>query len=158
MAKYTPAQTKYYEKFKDPRWQKKRLEVLQRDEFMCQICLDTSSTLHIHHRRYISNTEPWEYSNELLVTLCERCHEGETEQMNNFLQKLNDVLKTQFFSDDIIRIMEGFCGLKISYPSEVMASIINFGLKSNKVMQYMDKEFWNYNKKKMRAKNAKKIH
>ena len=126
MAKYTPAQTKYYEKFKDPRWQKKRLEVLQRDEFMCQICLDTSSTLHIHHRRYI--------------------------------QKLNDVLKTQFFSDDIIRIMEGFCGLKISYPSEVMASIINFGLKSNKVMQYMDKEFWNYNKKKMRAKNAKKIH
>jgi hypothetical protein len=40
----------------------------------------------------------------------------------------------------------------------VMASIINFGHKSNKVMQYMDKEFWNYNKKKMRAKNAKKIH
>lgn len=65
----------YAQKFKDPRWQKKRLKILERDNFECQICFDEKSTLHIHHYIYIKEREPWEYSDELLVTLCEDCHE-----------------------------------------------------------------------------------
>ena len=45
----------YQEKLKHPKWQKKRLEILQRDEFKCVHCLDGESTLHVHHNMYLGN-------------------------------------------------------------------------------------------------------
>ena len=66
----------YQEKLKDPRWQKKRLEILERDNFTCQICYDTEKTLHVHHRWYEKNREPWDYPNDVYTTLCENCHNG----------------------------------------------------------------------------------
>lgn len=62
----------YSEKLKDPRWQRKRLEVMQRDNFKCTQCGDKSSTLNIHHWKY--STTPWESSNNDLSTVCEGCH------------------------------------------------------------------------------------
>ena len=44
--------SEYAEKFKDPRWQKKRLEILERDDFSCRVCYDASNTLHVHHCFY----------------------------------------------------------------------------------------------------------
>lgn len=64
----------YSEKFKDPRWQKKRLEILNRDNFMCDCCYDNKNTLHVHHRLYYKDRDPWDYDNILLVTLCDDCH------------------------------------------------------------------------------------
>lgn len=64
----------YAEKLKDPRWQKKRLEIFNRDSFRCQLCDDDSSTLIVHHKKYLPKTEPWEYDINLLITLCEGCH------------------------------------------------------------------------------------
>jgi hypothetical protein len=64
----------YFEKLKSPKWQKKRLEILERDDFSCQNCGDSESSLHVHHTKYIANTDPWEYENDSLVTLCEICH------------------------------------------------------------------------------------
>lgn len=71
----------YSEKLKDPRWQKKRLEVLSRDEFTCQCCGATDKTLHVHHKFYFSDTEPWEDFRNQLITLCEDCHS--TEHIEN---------------------------------------------------------------------------
>ena len=34
----------------------------------------TSSSVSLHHIKYFSNKEPWEYANEYLETLCEKCH------------------------------------------------------------------------------------
>jgi hypothetical protein len=64
----------YSEKLKDPRWQKKRLEILSRDNFECQICLNNKLTLHVHHKKYISGVDPWDYENNFLMTICEECH------------------------------------------------------------------------------------
>jgi hypothetical protein len=64
----------YSKKLKHPSWQKKRLEILTRDEWTCQMCNDTETTLHVHHLSYEYRKEPWEYPNENLVTLCEHCH------------------------------------------------------------------------------------
>jgi CRISPR/Cas system-associated protein Cas10 (large subunit of type III CRISPR-Cas system) len=64
----------YVEKLKDPRWQKKRLGIMQRDDFKCQLCGDSSSTLHIHHKSYEKGKEPWDYDNNNLITYCEVCH------------------------------------------------------------------------------------
>lgn len=46
---------KYIEKLRDPRWQKKRLQILERDGFACQSCYDTETTLHVHHCTYTAN-------------------------------------------------------------------------------------------------------
>lgn len=67
----------YSEKLKDPRWQKKRLEIMQRDEFTCRECGDTKSTLHVHHVYYLNNRDPWDYEDENFMTLCSDCHYNE---------------------------------------------------------------------------------
>jgi hypothetical protein len=62
----------YSEKLKDPRWQKKRLEILSRDNWKCSICENSERTLHVHHMAY--NGNPWDAKNEQLTTYCEYCH------------------------------------------------------------------------------------
>ncbi len=62
----------YSEKLRDPRWQKKRLEILNRDGFACRLCGDKETELHIHHKKY--HGDPWEAKDENLETLCKDCH------------------------------------------------------------------------------------
>lgn len=62
----------YKEKLLDPRWQKKRLKILERDDWACQICEATEETLHVHHEEY--HKEPWETPDNKLRTLCAGCH------------------------------------------------------------------------------------
>lgn len=66
--------TTYSEKLKDPRWQKKRLEIMQRDKFCCKKCGDAETTLHVHHKEYHAGLRPWDYENKNYITLCEHCH------------------------------------------------------------------------------------
>lgn len=72
----THPKTSYAEKLRDPRWQKKRLRILERDEWTCQQCYDQESTLHVHHLWY--QGEPWDAPDQALVTLCSECHEEES--------------------------------------------------------------------------------
>lgn len=65
----------YKEKLLDPRWQRKRLEVLNRDNWTCQACYSTDRTLHIHHLDYEKDADPWDYPDFYLQTLCSDCHE-----------------------------------------------------------------------------------
>lgn len=62
----------YSEKLRDPRWQKKRLQVLERDNFTCTCCQDTSTELQVHHKAY--KNEPWQAKLSGLTTLCKHCH------------------------------------------------------------------------------------
>lgn len=43
-------ESKYSQLLKDPRWQKKRLEILDRDDWKCTHCEAEHKTLHVHHR------------------------------------------------------------------------------------------------------------
>lgn len=69
------AKKTYYEKLKDPRWQKKRLEVMADRFFSCEVCGDSESTLNVHHKEYFKDLEPWEYHKDQLACICENCHE-----------------------------------------------------------------------------------
>lgn len=62
----------YAKKLQDPLWQKKRLEILHRDNFTCKLCKDTETTLHVHHITYAD--EPWNADDADLVPLCKHCH------------------------------------------------------------------------------------
>jgi hypothetical protein len=70
----------YSEKLKDPRWQKKRLEILDRDMWKCKSCGDDKKTLHVHHIFYMPRKDPWDIPNGLLITLCEGCHKSMPEE------------------------------------------------------------------------------
>lgn len=67
----------YRQLLKDWRWQDRRLEILERDDFTCQDCgatADDGVLLQVHHKYYIDGNMPWEYDDDALVTLCEDCH------------------------------------------------------------------------------------
>jgi hypothetical protein len=74
MGKKSEPHKSYSEKLKDPLWQKKRLEVMERDGWQCVCCKDKASTLNCHHTFYDSSRMPWEYDGYEIVTLCQKCH------------------------------------------------------------------------------------
>jgi hypothetical protein len=63
----------YAAKLKDPRWQKRRLHILNQRGWKCERCKDDKTTLHVHHLRY--RGEPWEAMDHDLQVLCEVCHD-----------------------------------------------------------------------------------
>lgn len=67
----------YSDKLKDPRWQRKRLTILNRDGWKCAECGVENRTLHVHHKRY--SGEPWESPDADLITMCAGCHQLEEE-------------------------------------------------------------------------------
>ena len=87
----------YYEKLKDPRWQKKRLEILERDGWRCTMCKAKDRTLNVHHIAYFSGYEPWEVPSGFLATLCEKCH---SENSAMFLDGISLILDHIFSVED----------------------------------------------------------
>jgi hypothetical protein len=63
----------YSDKLKNPKWQKKRLKVLERDNWTCTLCGDTETTLNVHHKKY--KGEPWDIDDSELKTYCYYCHQ-----------------------------------------------------------------------------------
>jgi hypothetical protein len=64
----------FYDKLKDPKWQEKRLRIMERSGFSCEWCGGKDYTLHIHHGYYTRGFDPWEYGDDTLYCLCENCH------------------------------------------------------------------------------------
>lgn len=92
----------YTEILKDPRWQKKRLKIMERDEFTCRHCLSSDKTLHVHHIKYYGN--PWEIDDKFLITLCDDCHEYE-EELKSFdiYNELKELGITKFQANILIK-------------------------------------------------------
>lgn len=65
----------YKEKLLDVKWQKKRLEILEKDNWRCRACHTKDGTMHVHHLWYESGKDPWEVPEDCLITLCSNCHE-----------------------------------------------------------------------------------
>lgn len=78
----------YRELLLDPRWQRRRLEVLNRAKWTCEKCRATDRTLHVHHRIYHRNHAPWEYTDAELQVLCWVCH----EEMGDWRQRIDVAL------------------------------------------------------------------
>ncbi len=83
----------YSEQLLDPRWQRKRLEVLNAADFCCEDCGSDQKTLHVHHRQYRKGALAWEYSADELVSLCDQCHETRHKiqsRLNFVLSNINN--------------------------------------------------------------------
>lgn len=66
---------KYKEQLANPEWQKKRLQVFERDGFCCNLCSATDTELHVHHKEYHKGKKAWEYDLSNFMTVCKYCHE-----------------------------------------------------------------------------------
>lgn len=71
----------YKEKLRLPQWQRKRLQILNRDNFCCVCCGRADINVQVHHIIY-ARRDPWDYPDELLQTLCEECH-GERQELTD---------------------------------------------------------------------------
>jgi hypothetical protein len=67
--------SEFWEKYKDPRWQRRRLEVMQNANFCCEGCASAEKSLNVHHKFYRRGRDPWQYNDYELMCLCEECHE-----------------------------------------------------------------------------------
>lgn len=98
----------FKEQIKHPKWQKKRLEILQRDEFMCVNCGCDYEMLHIHHFLYKKDKMLWEYEDGYLATLCDDCHSDWhtiNNQIKEFLCVDTTVLREFYEIFDLIKKM-----------------------------------------------------
>lgn len=120
---------KYAEKLKDPRWQKLRLEIFERDEWICQSCHDDENTLVVHHLSYEYGKEPWEYPLDNFMTLCQDCHDREYQERDRYEKQLLRAIRGRgFLVDDLSRFVTAFLNVKMSYPPEVTATMIEFAI------------------------------
>jgi hypothetical protein len=101
---------KYSEKLKDPRWQKKRLQIFDRDVWTCQTCLCTAKTLCVHHIKYEPGKEPWDVPDEYLMTLCEECHELERDTYPEHIKYITDILYDSLFTSNDLLALADFGG------------------------------------------------
>lgn len=73
----TETTTPYLDLLRNPLWQKKRLDIMNRDNWTCAECksgLNDAKTLHVHHIKYVFGRDPWDYPDANFETLCEDCH------------------------------------------------------------------------------------
>ena len=133
---------KYSEKLKDPKWQKLRLQILERDNWTCQKCFDDESMLVVHHKYYENNKDPWEYPLEAFITLCEYCHELERNERPLLEQELLLSLKKQgFLYEDIINLLEGFRYLEHQQSPRITALVLFWVLETPEIMRTLEKDF-----------------
>jgi hypothetical protein len=119
-----------------------------RDEFECQQCGDGESTLCVHHLRYVQGWEPWDYPDDLLMTLCEECHNIEYECMKDSVDSLIEQIKDRgFLAGSVSILAKAFNGLIMPYPPEVMSDLISFSFMDEGTIREMDRRFFEFLKK-----------
>lgn len=136
----------YFQKLKDPRWQKLRLEVFNRDEFTCQYCGDTEKTLNVHHLNY--NGDPWETDESLLITLCEDCHKIESDDLKIQEKRLIKILKSRGFnSSHFSGLSELMNKMPLVHCTEVQLSALEWFLNEDNCGNIISEYFKHLSKK-----------
>lgn len=71
--------TNYQKVLNRKEWQDRSHQIKTRDNLKCQAfnCTTPNSILQVHHLDYISNVDPWNYPDDMLITLCSSCHKKE---------------------------------------------------------------------------------
>ena len=81
----------YKEQIKSPQWQKRRLEIFQKDDFTCQLCGNKDAPLNVHHLAYHKGRKIWEYEDWELITLCEKCHMSEHSYIDLIMEAIEAI-------------------------------------------------------------------
>lgn len=120
--------SEYSDKLKDPRWQKKRLEILSRDNWKCKKCGNSDDQLVVHHKKYFYDKDPWDYLDVYLVSLCKTCHDEEEFDktiLSDFPQYL---IANGYLNCDIKELMDYISNTIDSATPSELNSCIAYGL------------------------------
>lgn len=83
----------YRKRLSDPRWQRKRLEIFQRDNFTCRKCNSAEKELHVHHVAYDNKYEIWAQPDYTYATLCFECHYNEEARLKEMPERIMKVFR-----------------------------------------------------------------
>ena len=120
----------YGEKLKDPRWQKLRLQVFERDEWACRWCYAKKQTLAVHHLWYETEAEPWEATPESLLTVCESCHQTEYDSRAKYEALLLEAIRRKGFSFvGLMHFKAGVDSLLLTGLADYQATAIGLRMK-----------------------------
>ena len=88
----------YQSQLRQEEWKLRASEIKERDNYQCQAynCSTPKSQLQVHHLDYFNHKAPWEYPNDMLITLCEKCHRKEITRYK-FEEGLFTALKMKGF-------------------------------------------------------------
>ncbi|MEO7048902.1 MAG: hypothetical protein ABI091_26605 [Ferruginibacter sp.] len=94
----------YKEKLKKTIWQKRRLQIFERDKWVCQSssCKTPDDNLNVHHKLYFDYIDPWAYPDDMLVTLCNTCHTKENDREKLEKHLANTLQMKGFFVSDLL--------------------------------------------------------
>ena len=111
-------QTEFQRQLSDPRWQKKRLQILERDEWTCKRCGDTETTLTVHHKSYRMDggkfVDYWDYEDKELITLCEYCHSDEEAQLQQLKKHAFFSLRELFENAESMSYLIEMCNCQVA--------------------------------------------
>ncbi len=136
----------YWQLLKRPEWQKKRLEVLNNAKWECVNCGSKEDSLHVHHKQYFKDKKPWEYENDQLEVLCEKCHSVQHES----LQCIKEIISLSDVNE-IYNFLVGYSNFEVIKRTSQSENFENFSAEHQaagviaKLLQFVP------------AKNYKKI-
>lgn len=64
----------FAEQYNHPKWQERRLHILERAGWKCEACGEAEKQLNVHHKLYVRGRKVWEYEDDELRALCKDCH------------------------------------------------------------------------------------
>jgi hypothetical protein len=102
--------SEYSSKLRDPRWQRKRLEIFEAAKWKCEYCGEETKELHAHHLVYKKGHSPWEYEDGEIIALCKDCHEVVTSLISSLNDRLMAHRHNVDFLSHVCGYIDGFDG------------------------------------------------
>lgn len=132
----------YQDQLKSPLWQRKRLDILNKYDFQCNICYSRDKTVVVHHKYYSTRLKAWEYPDSCYICLCEDCHKEfhswetlyKNNQMPAYLYRMTE--KGASITDNYIfirSILKFFIECSPTQYLELIKQIESFTIKKHQI-------------------------
>lgn len=131
----------YYIKLRNPKWQRRKSEIMLRDNFKCQICGDTENTLNVHHIRYVKGRKPWEYDDNELITLCEKCHERR-KSFDDINKRTVALLSRGIMKEEIIGLLQCAIDAYDNGNAHAIEEMVKYVANCNKNMEKTESSYF----------------
>ena len=104
----------------------------------------TKSTLHVHHRYYKKGKDNiWDYPLRAFITLCESCHESETECLPDALKDLEDAVREHFMSCDIEWLACNISGMVLSGTPQLVMGAFAWAFSTPEIQRCLIERYQN---------------